>query len=92
MSLAEVLDDLLELGDLAREERNPKRRRSLDDVRQHLAQRERGAKVSEAAEVLGVSQPTVRAWIDAGILPAVSGTKPVRIDVLPSLTSGEPST
>lgn len=82
MSLAEVLDDLLELQDLAKEEEDPERRRSLDEVRTHLARRERGAKVSEAASVLGISQPTVRAWMESGILAAVPGTKPVRIDVL----------
>ena len=38
--------------------------------------------MSEAAALLGISQPTVRAWIDTGVLPAVSGAKPVRIDVL----------
>jgi len=51
-------------------------------VRQHLATRERGAKVSEAALVLGVSQPTVRAWIDAGVLPSIPKTKPVQVDLL----------
>jgi len=80
--LAEVLDDLLELRDLAEGEDDPERRRSLDVVRIHLAGREPGAKVSEAAEALGISQPTVRDWIEAGLLPAVPGAKPVRIDVL----------
>lgn len=82
MSLAEVLDDLLELEDLAKDELDAGRRRSLDEVRTHVARREHGAKVSEAATVLGISQPTVRAWIDAGILSAVPGMKPVRVEVL----------
>lgn len=82
MSIAEVLDDLLELDDLAKQVDDPKRRRSLQKVRRHVAARERGAKVSEAAMVLGLSQPTIRAWIDAGILPVVPETKPVRVDVL----------
>lgn len=81
MSLAEVVDDLLELEDLGRHVDDRERRR-LDEVRRHLAKRERGAKVSEAARVLGVSQPTVRAWIDAGILPSIPKAKPVRVDVL----------
>jgi len=38
--------------------------------------------VSEAAQVLGLSQPTIRAWIEAGILEPIAGTKPVRINVL----------
>jgi hypothetical protein len=82
MSLAEVVGDLLELQDLAKQEQDPERRRSLDEVRTHVAHRERGAKVSDAAEVLQISQPTVRAWIDAGILTAIPAAKPVRIDVL----------
>lgn len=82
MSLAEVLDDLLTLEDLASREEDPERRRSLDDVRSHVARRDQGAKVSEAAEVLGLSQPTVRAWIDSGLLSTVSGAKPVRVEVL----------
>jgi hypothetical protein len=82
MSLADVLDDLLALEELASGEKDPDRRRSLDDIRSHVARRDRGAKVSEAAGVLGLSQPTVRAWIDAGLLTTVSGAKPVRVDVL----------
>jgi len=82
MSLAEVLDDLVELQGLAAVESDPARRRSLDEVRTHVARRERGAKVSEAAKVLGLSQPTVRVWLDAGLLAMVPDTKPVRIDVL----------
>lgn len=82
MSLAEVLDDLVELQGLAAMESDPARRRSLDEVRTHVARRERGAKVSEAAKVLGLSQPTVRVWLDAGLLAMVPDMKPVRIDVL----------
>jgi excisionase family DNA binding protein len=82
MSLGAVLEDLVELQELAEREDDPERRRTLDEVRTHVAGREPGAKVSEAAVVLGVSQPTVRAWIESGMLPAVSGAKPVRIDVL----------
>lgn len=82
MSLAEVVGDLLQLQNLARDEEDPDRRRSLDGLRAHVARRERGAKVSEAAEILGISQPTVRAWIDSAILTAVPAAKPVRIDVL----------
>lgn len=81
MSLAEVVDDLLELEDVGKGVDDRQRRR-LDQIRRHLAARAPGAKVSEAASLLGVSQPTVRAWIDAGILPMVPKTKPVRVDVL----------
>jgi len=82
MSLAEVVDDLLTLDELARCEDDPDRRRSHDLVRSHLAVRDRGAKVSEAAQLLGLSQPTVRAWIESGLLERIAGSTPVRIDVL----------
>lgn len=82
VSLVEVVNDLLDLQDLAQYEEDPERRRLLDEVREHVARRGGGAKVSEAADVLGISQPTVRSWIEAGVLPAVAATKPVRIDVL----------
>jgi len=35
-----------------------------------------------AALVLGVSEPPVRAWIDAGVVPSIRKTKPVRVDLL----------
>lgn len=82
MSLVEVVDDLLTLEELAAHEDDPERRRSLDAVRDHLADRDRGAKVSEVAHVLGISQPTVRAWIEAGVLELRGGASPVRVDVL----------
>ena len=82
MSLVEVVDDLLTLEELAEHEDDPDRRRSLDVVRSHLADRDRGAKVSEVAHVLGVSQPTVRAWIEAGVLDPRGDSTPARVDVL----------
>jgi transposase-like protein len=81
MSLVEVVDDLLALEVLAEQENDPDRRRSLDLVRSHLADRDRGAKVSEVAQLLGLSQPTVRAWMEAGVLEA-RGVTPARVDVL----------
>lgn len=82
MSAAELIEDLFTLEELARHEDDQERRRSLTAVRSHLADRDRGAKVSEAAQVLELSQPTVRAWIDAGVLEPIAGTTPVRIGVL----------
>lgn len=81
VSLSEVVDDLLTSDDLARSEDDPDRRRSLALVRSRLADRDRGARVSEAAQVLGLSQPTVRAWIEAGVLEPIAETGPVRVDV-----------
>ena len=82
MSVIGVVEDLIALQQLAGQERDAARRRSLDAVREHVAERDRGAKVGEAAQVLGVSAPTVRAWIEAGALQAVAGSRPVRVGVM----------
>jgi len=82
MSLVDLVDDLVTLAELACHEDDPDRRRSLDLVRGHVADRHGGAKVSEAAKVLGLSQPTVRAWIESGLLEPIAGTTPLRVDVL----------
>ncbi len=77
-----VVEDLITLQQLAGQERDASRRRSLDAVREHVAERDRGAKIAEAAAVLGLSAPTVRAWVNAGVLVALDGTGPVRIGVM----------
>lgn len=82
MSLVDLVDDLVTLASLANHEDDPDRRRSLDLVRGHVADRYGGAKVSEAAKVLGLSQPTVRAWIESGLLEPIAGMTPLRIEVL----------
>ena len=82
MSLAGVVEDLITLQQLAGQERDASRRRSLDAVREHVAERDRGAKVTEAAQLLGVSAPTVRAWIEAGVLVALAGPGPARVGVM----------
>lgn len=82
VSVLEVVEDLIALQRLAEHERDAARRRSLDLVREHVAERDRGAKVGEAAQVLEVSAPTVRAWLEAGALRAVAGSRPVRVDVM----------
>jgi len=71
MFLPDIVQDLLALQRLADDEQDAVRRQPLDAVRQHEADRDRGAKVGEAAQVLGVSVPTVRAWIAAGALQAL---------------------
>ena len=40
-----------------------------------------GVPVSAAGEYLQVSQPTVRLWIDRGVLRPVMGAKPVLVDL-----------
>jgi hypothetical protein len=81
MSVMEVVDDLIALQRLADREADTSSRRALEVVRRHLAERERGAKVAEAATLLGVSVPTVRSWVDAGVLSAVTGARPLRVEV-----------
>ena len=50
MSVAGVVEDLIALQLLAEQERDAVRRRSLDAIRGHVAERDGGAKVGEADE------------------------------------------
>lgn len=81
MAVVDVVDDLIALQRLAEGEADPSRRATLDAVRSRLAARDRGVKVTDAAAVLGLSSPTVRSWLEAGVLDAVDGATPVRVDV-----------
>lgn len=82
MSIVDVVDDLITLQELASHEADPVRRRTLDALHRRVAARERGVKVSDAAAALGLSRPTVRSWIEAGVLVPVEGASPVRVEVL----------
>ncbi len=82
MSLAGVVEDLIALQHLVEQEADVARRRSLDAVRRHVAERDQGAKIAEAARVLAVSAPTVRAWTEAGALHVIPGARPVLVDVM----------
>lgn len=79
MSAIEVINDLIELERLAEFERDDGRRLALIGVHDHVAERAHGAKVSEAAGVLNLSPPTIRAWIDAGILESVPDRRPTHV-------------
>ena len=81
MSLADVVDDLIALQRLADDESDPARRQTLDEVRSHFVSREPGMKVADAARVLGLTPPTVRSWLQSGVLDDVEGTSPVRVEV-----------
>ena len=82
MPVLGIVEDILALDDLVVNDDDAARRETLLAVRNHIAQRDQGAKVADAAEVLGVSQPTVRSWLDAGILRGVVGARPIRIELL----------
>jgi len=77
-----VVEDLIALQHLVEQEADVARRRSLDAVRRHVAERDQGAKIAEAAMVLAVSAPTVRAWTEAGAVRAIPGARPARVDVM----------
>jgi len=81
VSVVEVVDDLITLQALTEREADAASRKMLASLQRRVAERDRGAKVSEAAAILGLSAPTVRSWITAGVLP-VTGTAPVRVDLL----------
>ena len=82
MTVVDVVEDLNALQELAEHEADPDRRRTLDAVRSRLGDRDRGAKVAEAADLLGITPPTVRAWIQSGVLVAVPEARPIRVDTL----------
>jgi hypothetical protein len=79
MSTAEVVSDLIELERLAEDESNNERRKVLVVIHDHLAVRSGGAKVADVARLLNVSPPTVRAWIDAGVLDEIPDKTPRRV-------------
>ncbi|HTW08247.1 MAG TPA: hypothetical protein VME46_12090 [Acidimicrobiales bacterium] len=82
MSVVEVIDDLIALQRLADREDDTASRQTLQLVRRHVAERERGAKVADAAVLLGLSAPTVRSWVGAGVLSAIPGARPLRVEVV----------
>jgi hypothetical protein len=75
----DLVSDLVELERLAAAEDDDDRRRRLLKLRDRLAARGDGAKISDAASVLGLSVPTVRSWVAAGVLDAVPGRQPARV-------------
>jgi hypothetical protein len=79
MSASDAIDDLIELKQLAEQERDAARRRRLLGVHERMASRTEGVRVSQAADVLGLSAPTIRAWLDANVLIAVQGKRPTRV-------------
>jgi excisionase family DNA binding protein len=79
MSASDAINDLIELKQLAEQERDAARRHRLLGVHERMASRTEGVRVSQAAEVLGVSTPTVRSWLDANVLIAVQGKRPMRV-------------
>jgi excisionase family DNA binding protein len=81
VSAVDLVRDLIELEELAEHEADADRRRRLLNLADRVADREEGAKVSEAARILGVSSPTVRAWIGAGVLAAVPDRTPLRVEL-----------
>lgn len=81
MSVADSVADLNTLHALVCGENDATRRRELVLLGDRLAQRYGGSKVSEAAEVLGVSPPTIRSWIEAGALEVVPGSSPLYVRI-----------
>jgi hypothetical protein len=75
----DLVADLIELGRLAATEEDDDRRSRLLTLRDRLAARADGAKVSEAASVLGLSVPTVRSWVATGLLQEIPGRRPARV-------------
>src|SRR5207302_9399385 len=75
----DLVSDLIELECLAAVEGDDDRRRRLLELRDRLAARAGGAKLSEAASVLGLSVPTVSSWVASGILELLPDRQPARV-------------
>ncbi len=54
-------------------------RKRFTQIRERRLAEVPGVPVSVAAGMLGLSAQTVRAWLDAGVLDAVPGSRPVKI-------------
>ena len=57
----------------------PRLRKRLTQIRERRLAEVPGVPVSVAARILGLSPQTVRAWLDAGVLDAMPGSRPVTI-------------
>lgn len=58
----------------------PRVRRRLVSVRDRRLAEVPGVPVSTAARMLGLSAQSVRGWLEAGVLDAIPGTQPLRVD------------
>lgn len=67
-----ALDDVVALGDVAASLGRDKRARILDEVASRRLADAPPVRPGIAARLLGVSEPTVRSWVERGILQAVS--------------------
>lgn len=79
MSNTDVVADLMDLERLAEQAPDIATRRTLERIYQNITERAGGAKVADAAHLLNVSPPTVRSWIEAGVLEEIPGRTPRRV-------------
>ena len=77
VALAAILADIFDVIDLQPSAEIQKLLRDILEIARDV--RLDAVPVSAAAEVLEVSQPTIRAWIDRGVLDVRAGSRPVKI-------------
>jgi hypothetical protein len=80
--VTQALLALVEARDAVENDRRDAALSALDDVEAALESVEHapGVTVARAAHKLGVSEPTVRAWIERGALRAIPNTSPTQVD------------
>ena len=77
VALAAILADIFDVIDLQPSADIQKLLQDILEIARDI--RLDAVPVSAAAEVLEVSQPTIRAWIDRGVLDVRAGSRPVKI-------------
>jgi predicted transcriptional regulator len=83
VELHDVQDELRGLATVADEPRIAELVEQLDEIAARLesaATRTPGLSVAAASEYLGVSEPTIRSWLQRDVLSPVDGVKPILID------------
>lgn len=80
--VTQALFALFDARDAVEHDRRDAALSALDDVEAALQSVEHapGVTVARAAHKLGVSEPTVRAWIERGALRAIPSTRPTQVD------------
>lgn len=78
-SLALVADVVDAVASLSEPGLPPLVRKRLGAIVERSARAGQGVPVSLAARLLAVSEPTVRAWIERGVLDVVEGAKPLAV-------------
>lgn len=81
VGLDDVVEELSVVSDRQRQGELAQQLMAMgEQLKQAAPSAARGVPVAEAAQYLGVSEPTVRLWVKRGALASLAGSKPVLIE------------